>query len=107
MPSYLYRIGYTSQAWATQVKHPLPRFEAVRPVVEGMGGKITAAYYAFGEDDVIFICDMPDNVSAAAFSIAAAAGGALTHVHTTPLMSVDEGLQAIKKSAASSYKPPS
>ena len=106
MPSYLYRVGYTSQAWAAQVKHPQNRVEAVRPVVEGLGGKITAAYYTFGEDDLILICDLPDNVSAAAFSIAAAAGGAVSHVHTTPLMSVDEGLQAVKKGAASSYRPP-
>ena len=107
MPSYLYRVGYTSQAWANQLKHPQNRVEAVRPVVEGLGGKIVSAYYAFGEDDLVFICDMPDNVAAAAFSIAAGAGGALTHVHTTPLMSIDEGMKAIKKGAASAYKPPS
>ena len=107
MPSYLYRVGYTAQAWAAQTKNPQNRVEAIRPVVEGLGGKIVATYYAFGDDDIVLIADMPDNTSAAAFSIAAAAGGAVSHIHTTPLMSVDEGMGAIKKAGASSYRPPS
>jgi len=106
MPSYLYRVGYTPQAWASQVKNPQSRLEAVRPVIEGLGGKVVCAYYAFGEDDVILIADMPDNGSAASFSIAAAAGGAVSHIRTTPLMSTDEALEAVRKAGASGYKPP-
>ena len=49
---------------------------------------------------------MPNNVSAAAFSIAAAAGGAVSAIRTTPLMTTKEGMDAMKKAAASSYKPP-
>ena len=106
MPSYLYRVGYTSQAWAALAKSPQNRVEAVRPVVEGLGGKVTSAFFTFGKDDIILICEMPDNASAAAFSIAATAGGSVSHVHTTPLMTIDEGMSAMKKAAGTSYRPP-
>jgi uncharacterized protein with GYD domain len=75
-------------------------------MVEGMGGKIVACYYTFGEDDVILIVDMPDNVTAAAFSIAAAAGAAVMNVVTTVLMPMDEGLKALKKAGTARYAPP-
>jgi hypothetical protein len=53
------------------------RIEVIRPMIERLGGRLECAYLAFGENDVIGIMEMPDHVSAAAFSLAAAAGGAL------------------------------
>jgi hypothetical protein len=49
---------------------------------------------------------MPDNVTAAAFSIAAAAGAAVMNVVTTVLMPMDEGVKALKKAATAHYAPP-
>jgi hypothetical protein len=49
---------------------------------------------------------MPGNVEAAAFSLAAAAGGAVRAIKTTPLMSTAEGIEALKKAAKSGYKAP-
>jgi hypothetical protein len=48
---------------------------------------------------------MPDNVSAAAFAVAVAGGGACKNVKTTPLLSLAEGLEAMKKAGTSGYKP--
>ena len=45
----------------------------------------------------VVILEMPDNVSAAAFAMAIAAGGACHRVKTTPLLSVDEDMTAMKK----------
>ena len=47
------------------------REKAVAKLVESMGGKLEAFYFAFGEDDVVFLVDAPDNASAAAASITA------------------------------------
>jgi uncharacterized protein with GYD domain len=99
-------VNYTNESWAEQVKRPNNRLTALKPMVEGMGGKIVACYYTFGKDDVILIVDMPDNVTAAAFSIAAAAGGAVMNVVTTVLMPMDEGVKALKKAATTRYAPP-
>ena len=107
MPLYMLEVAYTPEAWATMVKKAQDRVEAVRPVVRKLGGKIDAAYFAFGEYDLIAIVNMPDNVSVAAFSIAASAGGSIKAIKTTPLMTVREGIQAMRKAKRSAYEPPS
>jgi uncharacterized protein with GYD domain len=61
---------------------------------------------SFGEDDVVAICELPDNVSAAAFSLAVSAGGALKTSKTTPLMTFEEGIEAMKKAPKAGYRPP-
>ncbi len=106
MPYYLFRGSYTAQAWASLVKKPQNRTEVVRSAVESLGGTLEGAWLAFGQEDVVAICKMPDNVSAAAFSLAVAAGGALKSSETTPLMTFDEGLAAMRKAAKAGYRPP-
>lgn len=106
MAHYLLQAAYTPEGWAAQVKSPQNRIEAIRPVVEGLGGKLREAWYAFGEYDLVFLLEMPDNASAAAFSIAAAAGGAVKALKTTPLMSVEEGMEAVRKAGGAGYSPP-
>jgi len=54
---------------------------------------------------VVVITDLPDNVSAAAIAMAFAAGGACKSVQTTPLISPDEAVQALKKARESGYRP--
>ena len=107
MPHYLLQVSYTPEAWATMAKNPQDRVERVRPVIEGLGGKIVSAYFAFGDDDLIVIMEMPDNVSAAAFAISATAGGAVSSLTTTPLLTTAEAVEAMKKAGGTGYKPPS
>lgn len=103
---YLLQASYTSEGWAALVRNPQDRGQAVRPVVERLGGRIENTWLAFGEYDVVAICQMPDNVTAAAFSMAASAGGALKTVKTTPMMTIEDGLKAMKKAAEAGYEPP-
>ena len=106
MPHYLLQVAYTPDAWAAQLKSPQNRIEAIRPAVEGLGGRIECAYIAFGEYDIVAVFEMPDNVSAAAFSMAAAAGGSVKAIKTTPLMTMEEGIAAMRKGAAGGHRPP-
>ena len=106
MASYLLQVGYTPEAWAQLIAHPHDRLEGVRPAIEKLGGKITQGWFAFGEYDLIAVVEMPGNVEAAAFSLAAAAGGAVRSIKTTPLLSTAEGLEALKKAGKSGYKSP-
>ena len=105
MASYLFQISYTTEAWAAMIKHPQDRPEAVRKVVKKLGGKIGSFWMAFGDYDLVGVLEMPDNVSAAAFAIAVAGGGACKKVKTTPLLSVAEGMEAMKQAGKSGYKP--
>ena len=106
MAKYLVQAAYTSEAWAAQLQNPQNRVEVIRPVIEGLGGRIESVYFAFGDYDVVVIVDMPNNVSMAAFSLAGAAGGALKTVKTTPLLTIEEGLEAMRKASGTGYRPP-
>ena len=66
----------------------------------------TQSLFAFGDYDLVSIVEMPSNVEMAAFSVAAAAGGAIRSIKTTPLMTTTEGIEAMKKAAKSGYKAP-
>lgn len=107
MPYFLLEVSYTSEAWANMLKNPQNRGEAVRAAVEGLGGKVESYWLAFGDHDAVAICQMPNNVNAAAFSLAAMGGGACKSIKTTPLLTAEEGIEAMKKAAGSSYRPPS
>jgi uncharacterized protein with GYD domain len=106
MSHYLLQVGYTPEAWASIIATQQNRIEAVRPAVEKLGGKIENGWLAFGDYDLIAIVQMPTNVDAAAFSLAASAGGAVRTIKTTPLLSMEEGLAAMKKANSAGYQPP-
>ena len=105
MAHYLVQAAYTSEGWAALVKQPQNRLEAVRPVVTRLGGKLDQ-WISFGDYDIVALLEMPDNESAAAFSMAVSAGGAVKAVKTTPLMTFEEGIAAMGKAGESGYKPP-
>lgn len=106
MAHYLYQGAYSSEALKTLIKKPTNRFDVVRGAVEKLGGSIEGAWFAFGEYDFVVVLDMPDNVSAAALSLAFAAGGALKSGKTTPLLSQQEGVAAMKRAGNTGYRPP-
>ncbi len=104
MPHYLMQVAYNESAWQALIKNPHDRIEAVRPAIEGLGGKIREGYFAFGDYDAVVIAEMPDNVTASAFSIACAGGGACKSIKTTPLLSTAEAVEALKKASRSGYR---
>jgi uncharacterized protein with GYD domain len=106
MPKYLIQVAYTQESWAKMVKSPQDRQQAVAPAVESVGGKFEHAYLAFGEYDLVGIVDVPDNVSMAALSISVASTGSVQDFVTTPLMTMDEAVAAMKKAGSVSYTPP-
>jgi uncharacterized protein with GYD domain len=105
MPHYLHQVAYSREGWEALLANPQNRIEAVKPAIEKLGGKLETAWFAFGEYDVIVVTELPDNVSAAAIAMAFAGGGACKAVQTTPLMSPEEALQALKKAGESGYRP--
>jgi uncharacterized protein with GYD domain len=105
MADYLMQLSYSTAAWAAMVKRPENRVEAVRKAVGKLGGKLGGFWLAFGDHDLVGVLEMPDNISAAAFAMAIAAGGACKNVKTTPLLRVEEGMKAMKKAGSCGYKP--
>jgi uncharacterized protein with GYD domain len=105
MPSFLLQASYSSEALASLLKKPQNRTEVVSKAIEKVGGSLTGLWLSFGDHDVVAIFEMPDNISAAALALAVGAGGTVKNVKTTPLLTVEEGLAALKKGAGSGYKP--
>lgn len=105
MPHFLHQVAYSPEGWEALVRQPQDRIEAVRPAIERLGGKVNSAWFAFGDYDVVVISEMPDNVSAAAIAMAFAGGGACKAVHTTPLLSAAEAVEAMRKASQTGYRP--
>ncbi|HET7097099.1 MAG TPA: GYD domain-containing protein [Casimicrobiaceae bacterium] len=106
MALYALQTSYTQVGWAALLASPENRLEAVRPVVERLGGSIVDGWFTFGEHDLLIICKMPDNVSAAALSMAVSAGGAIKAAKTSVLLTFDEGVEALRKAKSAEYLPP-
>jgi uncharacterized protein with GYD domain len=80
------------------------RRQTVEKLFGTVGGKLETLYFSFGDTDVYAVADFPDNVSAAALSLAANAAGAV-HVKETVLITPEEMDHAAQKSRG--LHPPS
>ena len=107
MSRYLIEAGYTGESFAALVKDPHDRIKQLRPVVADLGGSIETAYFAFGESDLILIVELPDNVSAAALSMAVSASGGVRQHRTTPLLTMAESVRAMEQASSVAYRSPS
>jgi len=104
MPKYLLHASYTSDGTKGLTKDGgSKRRAAAKALVESLGGKLEALYFAFGESDVVAILDMPDNAAAATASLIVAGSGAL-RTKMTVLLTPEEIDQAVKKTGT--YAPP-
>ena len=106
MAYHLIQATYTGDAWGIQIANPQTPLDRLRPSVESLGGTFESFFYAFGEYDVVAIAEFPDNVSVGVFSVAAVAGGAVKAIKTTPLMTVFEGMEMMRKAGGAGYRAP-
>jgi uncharacterized protein with GYD domain len=97
MPSYLIQGSYTIEALQALMKKPQDRTAVIAKAVENLGGSLTGLWLSFGDQDIVALVELPNNVSAA--------GGALKSTKTTPLLTVAQATQAMKKAASSGYTP--
>ena len=106
MALYLTRFSYTPETWARLTKNPEDRREAAQKYIESVGGKLHGFWYALGEYDGYNLWEAPDNVSMAAVAIAISGGGALSKFETTPLLTVEETMNALTRAQEIAYRPP-
>jgi uncharacterized protein with GYD domain len=108
MAQFLFQVAYTSDSWATQVREHGNVLERIQPLIDGCRGSVTGCFYAFGDYDLVLLADFPGDEEAAAFSLAATAGGSVKTIKTTPLLTVDQGIKAMKRAeeVGRDYHPP-
>ena len=104
MPTYLFEVSYTLEGTkGLLAEGGSSRRDTVKKLVEGLGGKLQSFHYAFGEDDCYVIVDLPDDVTAAATSLAVGASGAAS-ITTKVLLAPEVIDEAAKKDVG--YRPP-
>ncbi len=90
MHKYLLYGSYTAEGFKGLLAEGGPkRVEAVRIAVESVGGTLESFYFSLGENDFYVIVDLPDNVSATAFSMAGNASTYFT-IKTVSLLTPEE-----------------
>ena len=104
MPKFMVRASYTPEGARGLLKEGgTGRRAAVSKLVEGLGGKVEAFYFAFGEHDAYVITDFPDPNVGVALSLAVNASGAVK-TSLVPLITPEEMDSASKRPVA--YKAP-
>jgi uncharacterized protein with GYD domain len=104
MPKFMIKASYTVEGVRGLLKEGgTARRAAVQKIIESIGGKVEAFYFAYGEADAYVIAELPDAASGLAVSLAVNASGAV-RLTTIPLITPEEIDAASKKSVA--YRAP-
>lgn len=104
MAKYLIVARYTAEGMKGVVsKGGTDRRDAVAKAAADLGGQVDSFYFAFGEEDVYVVVDLPDNASAAAIGMAVGASG-MVSTKTVVLLTPDEIDRAAQKQVG--YRPP-
>ena len=104
MPKYLVQASYSVGGAKGLLRDGgTKRRATIEALMKGVGGRVEAFYYAFGDADVYCIVEAPDNATLAAVSLTINASGVVS-LKTTPLLTAEEIDQAAKTTVH--YQPP-
>ncbi len=104
MPKYMIQASYSPEGLKGLAKEGgSGRRAYVEELVQKLGGRLEAFYFAFGESDTVAIVEFPDAVTSAALSVAVNQSG-VVQIKTTALLAPDEMDQALKNAVG--YRPP-
>ena len=108
MAWYLVQFQFNSASAKAMVDNPQDRFEPAKALAEMFGGKLHHYFFAFGHFDGLAIFEIPNNVSAAAFSMKAASTNAFSRFEITVLMTTGEAEAAMRmaRDQGTAYRPP-
>jgi uncharacterized protein with GYD domain len=106
MALHLIRFGYTPESWAALLHSPQDRRDMLAARIFGLGGRLEGFWYSNGEHDGYALADFPDEVAAAAALVAIKATGSFRHLEATPLLTVEEMLEALQRANDFAYTSP-
>jgi uncharacterized protein with GYD domain len=104
MTKFLIKGSYTPEGVKGLLKAGgTSRKQAVEKMINELGGKMEAFYYAYGDTDVYIIADLPDTTMGTAIALTVNSTG-MVSISSTILVSPEEIDKATKISV--SYRPP-
>jgi uncharacterized protein with GYD domain len=90
MAKYLFRASLSPEGIAGVIAEGgVARRGVIQKAIETLGGSLESFYFAFGDDDVLVTCELPDNETAAAFAMETSASGRVS-VSTTVLVTPEQ-----------------
>lgn len=104
MAHYLIQVAFTADSIKALVEKPENRLSTMIPLVEQMGGRFVGSWLSFGTFNSTAIIEMPDNVTMKAFEMMCMAGGGLRAFECTPLMSFEDGVEAMRVAGKHTYQ---
>mgnify|MGYP001318363828 CR=1 FL=1 len=106
MPHYMISGSYTAEgAKALLAEGGTSRLEQAKGLIESLGGTLEAMYFAFGDDDIVGFCELPNASSAAAASLSVSSSGVI-NVQVTPLLTGQDLDDASSTAGQVQYRPP-
>ena len=104
MAKYLIKASYSPEGLKGLMKEGgSARRANLEKLITGLGGRLEAFYYAYGDADVYGISDLPDATTGIALSLAVNASGAV-RLETIPLITPEEMDAACKRTIT--YRAP-
>jgi len=104
MPTFMYQFKYTPAAWAGFVKKPEDRGAVVEQFLKGLGGRLIAIYYSFGEWDGLVIFEAPDELSAMTAIVKIITPGHLEATKTTVLFSMQDMITVTRRASKLEFR---
>ena len=105
MAKYLLKVSYSREGMKGLMQAGgTSRVKAVEHAVAGVGGSLESFYFAFGEDDVYIIADVPSHAAAVAMAGAVSTSGAVSSYETVVLLSPADIDEAVDLTV--DYPPP-
>ena len=106
MPKYLVKASYSPDGTRGVISGGggTARVEAIRELLESVGGSVESFYFAFGSSDAYATVDAPDNAALAAVTMTIGAAGAVSAIETVVLLTADEIDEAARRTPH--YRPP-
>lgn len=105
MAKYLITANYTPAGMKGLIAEGgSSRKAAIEALAASLGGSVEAVYFSFGQQDVLIICDAPDQVAISAICMTVVASGATASTGSIELLTAEEVDAAAKLSPA--YRAP-
>lgn len=90
MPKYMFRASLSGEGIAGIIEEGgTARRDVIGESIERLGGTVETFYFSFGIEDVVVICDLPDDETAAAFAMETSSSGRVD-VATTVLLTPEQ-----------------
>jgi uncharacterized protein with GYD domain len=105
MPTYVAQGHYSREAIRGMLLKPEDREPAVAKLFEMVGGRLLAWYFTIDENGWVLIAEVPDEKAMSAAMIVVMAGGGITDMKTTAVLTSKQFVEAFNAAGeVSSFK---